>query len=47
MDELAKHISYIVSECHSSNFAVVEASKEAEDAWVQDIIDHSRYNEEF
>jgi|TARA_B110000211_G_scaffold234905_1_gene307268 cation diffusion facilitator CzcD-associated flavoprotein CzcO len=47
MDELAKHISYIVSECHSSNFAVVEASKEAEDAWVQDIIDLSRYNEEF
>lgn len=47
MDELAKHVAYIVDECSGNNFTVVEASKEAEDEWVEEIIGLARFNEEY
>lgn len=47
MDESAKHISYIVSQCRSRNIKAIEASKEAEDAWVAEIIRLSRLNQDF
>ena len=42
MDELAKHVAYIVGKCQSSNINVVEASVAAEDAWVKEIIEAAR-----
>lgn len=42
MDELAKHVAYIVGKCQSSNINVVEASEAAEDAWVEEIIEAAR-----
>ena len=47
MDESARHISYIVNQCFSSNIATVEASVEAEEEWVQEIISLSRLSETF
>jgi cyclohexanone monooxygenase len=34
MNEQAKHIGYILGRCHKEGIAAVEASKDAEDAWV-------------
>ena len=42
MDELAKHVAYIVGKCQSSNINVVEASVAAEDAWVKEIIEAAK-----
>ena len=47
MDETAVQIAYIVDQCRGGNVRTVEASKEAEDAWVQEIIEMARYNENF
>lgn len=47
MDETAVQIAYIVDQCRGGNVRTVEASKEAEDAWVQEIIEMARYNEDF
>ncbi|MCB1643986.1 MAG: NAD(P)/FAD-dependent oxidoreductase [Pseudomonadales bacterium] len=47
MDEQAKHITYILNYCQNSNVKTVEASKEAEDAWVDEIISLSRLNESY
>jgi cation diffusion facilitator CzcD-associated flavoprotein CzcO len=38
LDENAKHLSHIIRKMKDSNHTVVEASKEAEDEWVQVII---------
>jgi len=47
MDEAARHMGYIIEQCLTGNFTTVEANQEAEDAWVQEIISLSRYNEDF
>ncbi|WP_374534049.1 flavin-containing monooxygenase [Phenylobacterium sp.] len=38
INEQAKHIAYILKTCETRGVTVVEASKEAEDAWVEEII---------
>jgi len=47
MDEAAKHISYIVGQCHNLNIKTVDAKLEAENEWVEEIIRLSRISEEF
>ncbi|MGI9325522.1 MAG: flavin-containing monooxygenase, partial [Pseudomonadales bacterium] len=47
MDETAQHIGYILNRCFAEGIQTVEATKEAEDAWVEEIISVSRYNEDF
>ena len=47
MDETARHIGYILGRCFAEDITTVEASRAAEDAWVEQIIAVSRYNEEF
>ncbi|MEM7100212.1 MAG: NAD(P)/FAD-dependent oxidoreductase [Pseudomonadota bacterium] len=47
MDEAARHISYVVGECQARGVNVIEASKAAEDEWVEEIIRLSRFNEDF
>ena len=47
MDETAGHLGYILNRCFAEGINTVEVSKEAEDAWVEEIIAVSRYNEDF
>jgi cyclohexanone monooxygenase len=47
MDETAEHIGYILSRCFDEGIRSVEVTREAEDAWVEEIIAVSRFNEEF
>ena len=47
MDEQAKHLSYIVEQCLGSNVQTVEATAEAEDAWVQEIVKLARLGQQF
>ena len=47
MNEQAKQIAYILDYCKQSNAEVVEATKEAEDEWVEKIIGLSRFSESF
>ncbi|MEM9622533.1 MAG: NAD(P)/FAD-dependent oxidoreductase [Pseudomonadota bacterium] len=47
MDESARHIGYILQQCQNGNVNTVEADRQAEDEWVEEIIALSRYNEEF
>ena len=47
MDETAQHIGYILDRCFSEGITTVEASREAEDKWVEEILTVARFNEEF
>ncbi|MDB9917692.1 NAD(P)/FAD-dependent oxidoreductase [Pseudomonadales bacterium] len=47
MNEQAMHIAYIMSHCLESNVQTVEASAEAEENWVAEIINHSRFNQSY
>ena len=47
MNEQAKHIAYILSECKKANANVVEVTEEAEQAWVEHIIGMSRLSESY
>jgi cyclohexanone monooxygenase len=47
MDETARHIGYILNRCLDEDIATVEATRAAEDAWVEEIISVSRFNQEF
>lgn len=47
MNEQAQHIAYILNQCVDRNVSTVEASQDAEDAWVDEIISLSRFNEDF
>jgi cation diffusion facilitator CzcD-associated flavoprotein CzcO len=47
MGEFADHITYIISECRQGNVSTVEATAEAEAAWVEKIVGLARYSEEF
>jgi hypothetical protein len=39
LDEQAKHLAYLLGRVEAEGVTRVEASQEAEDAWVQTIID--------
>ncbi|MEM9409455.1 MAG: NAD(P)/FAD-dependent oxidoreductase [Acidobacteriota bacterium] len=47
MDEAARHAGYILGRCFEEDLDTIEPSREAEDAWVEEIIRLSRFNEEF
>ena len=47
MNEQAKHIAYIIQQVNESNARVVEATEDAEQEWVQEIIKMSRLSESF
>ena len=47
MDETAQHIGYILDRCKEDAILTVDATKEAEDEWVDHIISISRFSEEF
>jgi cyclohexanone monooxygenase len=44
LNEQSKHLGYILSEARATGIEVIEATQEAEDAWVQTIIDLSQNN---
>ena len=47
MDESAKHFGYILKKVYDENVTTIEPTQEAEDAWVEEIISLSRFNEDF
>ncbi len=47
MDHQARHIAYILGEAAARGASTVEATREAEDAWVEEIISVARFNEDF
>jgi cyclohexanone monooxygenase len=47
MDEAARLMTYVIDRCLRENILTVEATQEAEDAWVAEIIAVSRFNEDF
>lgn len=47
MDEAARHIGYVIGKCYAEGINTIEASQQAEDEWVEEIVSLSRYNEEF
>ncbi len=47
LNEQSKHAAYIIAECQRRGVTVVEASEEAESAWVQTIIDSAISRQEF
>ena len=47
MDEQAQHIGYIIRTCIERGIKTVQPAQEAEDAWVQEIIDLSRISDSF
>ncbi|MFL2523114.1 MAG: flavin-containing monooxygenase [Candidatus Azotimanducaceae bacterium] len=47
MNEQAKHIAYIIDECKKSGANVVEVTAEAEQAWVEEVVNMSRISQSF
>lgn len=47
MDEQARHIGYIINTCKERGINTIEPEKEAEDAWVNEIIELSRISDSF
>ncbi len=47
LNEQSKHLSYIIKECTERQVRVMEASQEAEDAWVQTIISSAMMRQKF
>ena len=47
MDESAKHFGYILKKVYDENVTTIEPTQEAEDAWVEEIVSLSRFNEDF
>jgi hypothetical protein len=47
LDELARHVSHIIGHALDEGFEVVEATSQAEQAWVDTIIDSSRQSVAF
>jgi cation diffusion facilitator CzcD-associated flavoprotein CzcO len=47
MDETARHMAWIIDKCRREGIRTVEATREAEDAWVAEIVSLSRFNEAF
>ena len=47
MDETSRHIGYMLKQCEKERLSSIEASKEAEDEWVDEIIAVSRFALDF
>ncbi|MEE4380497.1 MAG: hypothetical protein V2J02_00740, partial [Pseudomonadales bacterium] len=47
LNEQSKHIAYLLTETAKANHRVLEATAEAEEAWVRTIVQLARLNEEF
>lgn len=47
LNEQSIHIAYIIAQCQDGNKSIIEASKEAEDEWVETIIKLARNNQKF
>jgi cyclohexanone monooxygenase len=47
MDEAARHMTYILTRCREEGLVAIEATRDAEDAWVEEILSVSRYSEAF
>ena len=47
LNEQACHVGYIVGRAKSGNTKVLHPSKEAQDAWVEEVIDKARLREDF
>ncbi|MBI4935922.1 MAG: NAD(P)/FAD-dependent oxidoreductase [Actinobacteria bacterium] len=47
LDEQSKHLAYVLDKVQRSGVTLVEATQEAEDAWVQTIVDMAQYNVKF
>ena len=47
MDEQAQHIGYIIRTCQERGIKTIQPTQDAEDAWVQEIIDLSRISDSF
>ena len=47
LDEQAKHLAYLVGRAEAEGVTRIEASQEAEDAWVQTIVDMAQFNVKF
>ncbi|MCP5182046.1 MAG: NAD(P)/FAD-dependent oxidoreductase [Pseudomonadales bacterium] len=47
LNEQSRHIAYILDQCARGNQRIVEATPQAEEAWVQTIVKLARLNEQF
>ena len=47
MDETSQHIGYMLKQCEKEQLSSIEASKESEDKWVEEIIAVSRFASDF
>jgi len=47
LDEQAKHLAYLLGRAEVEGVTRIETSQEAEDAWVQTIVDMAQYNVKF
>ena len=47
MDETSSHIGYMLKQCEKEQLSSIEASKESEDKWVEEIIAVSRFASDF
>jgi cyclohexanone monooxygenase len=47
LDEQSKHLAYVLDHVQRNDITLVEASQEAEDAWVQTIVEQAQYNVKF
>ncbi|HBW99462.1 MAG TPA: monooxygenase [Gammaproteobacteria bacterium] len=47
MDETSQHIGYMLKQCEKEQLSAIEASKESEDKWVEEIIAVSRFASDF
>jgi cation diffusion facilitator CzcD-associated flavoprotein CzcO len=47
LDEQSKHVAYLISHAHANDVTVIDAEAEAEQAWVQTIVELSQFNQRF
>ncbi len=47
LEEQARHLGYVLRYAHDHDVETIETTQEAEDAWVQTILDLTRFNERF
>jgi cyclohexanone monooxygenase len=47
MDETSQHIGYMLKQCEKEKLSSIEASRESEDKWVEEIIAVSRFASDF
>jgi cyclohexanone monooxygenase len=47
LDEQARHFAYVVSECYRRNLKTIEASEDAQAAWVQECLKVSDLRRDF